>query len=180
MNEKLHSTLRVLICLLLCAVAASLCACGAESEKSSAPTEDGVLTAVRNESGEITGYERRYHNDDGNITRLDSYDADQNYLTFVLFTYDDAGRLYTETFYVADGFAESRNIYTYDDDGRLSEKAIEYPHGEATVEHYDANGSVYERLYYGTDEQLSYSEKLENGAWVRYEPTEPASTDATE
>lgn len=151
-----------------------MCACG---EKGKEPVSDGAMTAVKNDAGDIVGYERRYHNDSGDITRLDSYDADQNYLSFVLYAYDDNGRLFTETAYEASGIAQSRTVYTYDDDGKLIEKALELPHGDATVERYNADGDVIEKLYYNTDEQLSYREVLENGSWVRYDPTEPPASE---
>lgn len=163
--------LSITVCLLLlCTV---LCACG----KKAAPAEDGQLTAVYNDAGALTGYERRYHNDSGLITRLDRYDADQNYLSYVLYAYDDADRLFTETYFSSQGFGQERIVYTYDDNGRLTEKAFEQSRGEVTVEVYAADGTVIEKRYYDTDERLSYTEKLEDGAWVRYDPTEPPATD---
>ena len=161
----------LIACLLLCAV---LCACSSDDAE---PTENGSLTPVTDDAGKIIGYERRSYNDDGKVTRLDSYDADQNYLSYVLYSYDDAGRLYTEIYHSGEGFEKSRIVYTYVDSGRLYEKAFEYPHGEATVERYNADGKVIEKQYYDTDQHLIYTEKLENGAWVRYDPTEPPATD---
>ena len=136
------------------------------------------MTAVKDDADNIVGYERRYHNDNGDITRLDRYDADQSYQSYVLYTYDDDGRLYTETTYAANGIGQSSIVYTYDDDGRLSQKAYEYPHS-ATVELYGSDGNVIEKQYYDNNNRLSYREVMEDGAWVRYEPTEPP-TEETE
>lgn len=166
-------TALLIIVLALCAV---LCACG--DEQSETPAADGALTAVKDGDGAIVGYERRYHNDNGDITRLDIYDADQTYLNYVLYEYDDAGLLFTETYYTANGIAQSRTLYTYDEDGRLYEKSYEYPHGDATVERYNADGEIVEKRYYDTDEQLSYTERLEDGKWVKCDPTEPPATEA--
>lgn len=147
----------------------SLAACsdngGKEDTKS---TEDGVLTEIKDDDGNLTGYERRYHNDKGDITRWDVYDANHTYLYYVLYEYDDNDRLFTETRYKAEGFAEYRYVYTYDDDGNLAEKAYEDPHGEATVTRYDADGNEIERLYYDRDEKLSKREVFENGKWTTY------------
>ena len=136
------------------------------------------MTPVTDSAGKITGYERRSYNDSGAVTRLDRYDAEQNYLSYVLYTYDDAGRLSAETNYAGSGIGQSRIIYTYDDDGLLIEKAYEYPH-DTTVEVYAKDGKVTEKRYYDVNGQLSYSELLENGAWVRYDPTEPSSEEPT-
>lgn len=157
---------------LLCVVLAILVLVSCHSGDSNAtekPTEDGVMTEIMDDDGNLTGYERRYHNNNGDITRWDVYDADQTYLYYVLYEYDDDGRLSSETRYKAEGFAEYRYVYTYDDDGNLAEKAFEDPHGEATVTRYDAEGNEIERLYYGTDEKLSKREVLENGAWITYD-----------
>lgn len=141
-----------------------LCACGAESGDDS-----GRMIPVKDSSGAVTGYERRFVNSDGNVTRLDVFDADEVYLYYVMYEYDDQNRLYSETAYEASGFARDRYIYTYSDDGSLYEKAYELPNGEATVERYDKDGAVIEKLYYGTDEQLYKREALENGEWTTYE-----------
>ena len=157
---------RISLVLMLCLCAVlPLFACSDNGSN----TADGAMTALKDDSGAVTGYERRYHNTDGQLSRLDMYDADQTYLNYVLYEYDDNGRLYTETAYRADGIAESRNIYTYDDDGNLSEKSVELPHGEATVYRYDASGKEIERLYYDKDEQLYLREALNNGVWESYD-----------
>ena len=127
------------------------------------------MTAVTDDSGNVTGYERRYHNENGDISRLDRYDINKEYLSFALYEYDDNGRLFSETEYQANGIAESRTVYSYDDDGILSERAYELPNGEATVERYDADGNVVEKLCYDSDEKLFRREVLENGEWIRYD-----------
>lgn len=150
----------------------ALSACSSSEDDTAEPTVDGAMTPVTDAGGQVTGYERRFHNDVGAITRLDVYDADQVYQSFVLYAYDDKGLMTSETYYRADGIAERRIAYTYDDSGTLYEKALELPNGEATVERLDAQGNVIEKQYFGTDEQLAYREVLEDGEWVRYDPTE--------
>lgn len=151
-------------------IAAVLCSCGADS---SATKGDSGMTAVKDDNGDVTGYERRAFNDNGDVTRLDVYDKDQTYLYYILYEYDDDNRLYTETRYKAEGFAESRNVYTYDDDGNLLEKAYELPHGEAEVSRYDKDGNEIERQYYDADGKPVKTERLENGKWVTDDsPTE--------
>lgn len=158
----------IIVSLLL--ISAVLCSC---NNGSSAETGIGGLTQLKNDNGDLTGYERRSYNDNGDVTRLDVYDTDQTYLYYILYEYDDDNRLFTETRYKAEGFAESRYVYTYDDNGNLSEKAYELPHGEAEVTRYDKDGNEIERLYYDIDEKLSKREVLENGKWVTYDnPTE--------
>ena len=150
------------LCLGLCVL---LCSC---KSADTAPTGSGALTRVTDSDGNTTGFERRYLNANGDITRWDVYDKDQVYLSYVLYAYDDADRLYSETYYLANGIAQSRTVYTYDDNGALTEKAFELPNGEATVERYDEDGNVIEKLYYGSDEKLSYREVLQNGEWATY------------
>jgi antitoxin component YwqK of YwqJK toxin-antitoxin module len=133
------------------------------------PTEDGVLTAVYDDGGAITGYERRYHNDNGDVTRLDVYDAEKNYQSFEICEYNDDGLLYTRTYYRADGIAVSRDVYSYDDAGTLSEIAHENPHGDATVDRYDKSGNIVEKLSYDTEGQLERRLVLEDGSWVSYD-----------
>ena len=149
--------------LALCCVGFMFCSCGSGD---TSPTSDGEMTAVTDEKGNITGYERRYHNADGLLSRLDVYDADKVYLSFTLYEYDDEGRLSTETEYAADGIAKSRYVYTYSDDGKLSEKAFELPSGEAEVIRYDADGEEAEKLYYDSDGKLYRSETLTDNGWV--------------
>ena len=159
------------VCLvLLVFVSLSMCACDSSGDQK--PTENGVLTEIKDDDGNVTGYERRYVNDNGDITRWDVYDENETYQYYVLYEYDDNNRLSAETRYKAEGFAEYRYTYAYDDEGNLIEKAYELPHGEAEVYRYNTDGEEVERLYYGTDEKLTKREVLENGKWVAYDPTE--------
>ena len=133
-------------CLAICLL---LCSC---SSGSAEPTYDGEMTAVTDENGVVTGYERRYHNDAGSVTRLDSYDADKVYQSFVLYEYyDESGLLYTETLYKANGIAQLRYVYTYNEDGGLVEKAEEHTDGSALVTRFDGNGNETERISYDSD-----------------------------
>lgn len=59
--------------LTICILAALLCACGDETPA------DGVMTPIKDDNGSITGYECKYHNDNGDITRWDVYDAQEQY-----------------------------------------------------------------------------------------------------
>lgn len=162
-----------LICFALSVLLIGILLCSCSDKGSTSSTENGVLTEVKDENGNLTGYERRFTNDNGDITRWDVYDADQTYLYYVLYEYDENTRLQTETKYKAEGFAEYRYVYTYDDEGNLSEIAYELPHGEAEVYRYNADGEEIERLYYDTEEKLIKREALENGKWVTHDPTEP-------
>ena len=158
---------RISLVFALCFAALTVfCAC---ADGSVSDTVDGAMTALTDSAGNVTGYERRYHNADGQLSRLDMYDSDKTYLNYVLYAYDDYSRLYTETYYRADGIAESRNVYTYGDDGKLSEKAVESPSGEVTVFCYDSSGEVVEKLYYDSNEKLFRHEVLSDGVWQNVE-----------
>ena len=159
--KRLFSAVVLSICL-----AVLLCACSADPDVSAV---NGAMTAVTDDDGKITGYERRYLNGEGYLSRLDQYDADQEYLSFVLYEYYDDGKLYTETYYRADGIAETRTVYTYDDNGKLYEKSYEYPHGNALTERYNTDGEVTEKFYYDEDAQLSEHDVLEDGRWISYD-----------
>lgn len=154
---------------LIAAVLIILCMTACDASDKQEATEDGVMTEIKDDDGNLTGYERRYHNDNGDITRWDVYDENQTYQYYILYEYDDDGRLSSETRYGAEGFGEYRYVYTYDDDGNLNEKAYEDPHGEATVVYYDTDGNEIERKYFGSDEKLEKREVLEDGKWVTYD-----------
>ena len=70
-------------------------ACGAPADV------DGAMTPIKDENGAVTGYERKYHNDNGDVTRWDVYDASEQYDHYVLYEYDSNGRLGKETYYRA-------------------------------------------------------------------------------
>ena len=150
MKKQIALSVLVVVCLM-----AVLCGCSASDAK---PAPDGAMTAVYDDGGELTGYERRYHNADGELSRLDSYDKDKAYQSFVLYEYDSDGRLSSETTYAADGIAQYRYCYTYGDNGTLCEKAFEKPNGEAEVERYDEQGGVVEILRYDSDGNLIVGE----------------------
>ena len=140
----------------------SLCGCSDNADQSA----EGVLTEVKDGSGNITGYERRYHNDNGDITRLDVYDADEVYEYFVLYEYDDSNRLIQETRYRADGIGEYYYTYEYDDDGNITEKGYFSATDGAELTLYDAEGNETERYIYDNTDTLTKHEVLENGQWV--------------
>ena len=144
-----------------------LTSCSSQNQDSNV---NGAMVEVKDDDGNLTGYERRYLNDEGNITRLDQYDVNQEYQSFVLYDYYDDGLLFTETFYRADGIAESRIAYVYDDDGNLYEKSYEYPHGDALTERYNTDGKLVEKFHYGEDEKLFQHDVLEKGVWISYDP----------
>ena len=161
---------RIILCAIACAIlitAVILTSCGKEDPVTEA---NGAMVEVKDDNGNLTGYERRYLNSDGLLSRLDQYDVNQEYQSFVLYEYYDDGLLFTETFYRADGIAESRTAYTYDDNGKLYEKSYEYPHGDALTERYDADGNIIEKFHYGEDEQLYQHDVLEDGKWISYDP----------
>ena len=54
---------------------------------------DGAMEPVQDENGSVTGYERVYHNDNGDITRWDVYDVNQKYDHYVLYEYDSNGKM---------------------------------------------------------------------------------------
>ncbi len=153
--------LLVIFSVLFCCVFVACDASGGDK-----PTENGRMEEVKDDSGTLTGYERRFYNQNGDVTRLDVFDENETYLYYILYEYDDNNRLYTETRYKAEGFGDSRYVYTYDDDGNLAEKAYELPHGEAEIYRYDTDGNEIERLYYGSDEKLIKHEVLEDGKWI--------------
>lgn len=146
-------------------------ACGSE------PAVDGAMTPVKDSDGRITGYERRYHNDNGDITRWDVYTADEVYDHYVLYEYDDDGRLIQETTYKANGIGDYYDAYEYDDDGNLSAKTHYTAYDGGVLTRYDADGNETERLTYDNDDQLIKYEILTDGVWV--EATEGA-TEASE
>ena len=130
---------------------------------------DGVMTEIKDDSGQITGFERRYHNDNGDITRLDVYDKDQVYDHYIIYEYDDEYRLIKETAYQADGLGDYYYTYEYDDDGNLIEKGYYTAKDEALITIYDTDGDEIERYHYDKEDKLYLHEVLENGKWVSYD-----------
>lgn len=147
----------------ICLAGAFLCACAAQGD--TAPTADGMLTAVTDESGKVIGYERRYHNDNGAVTRWDQYDENETYTGYVLYEYDSSDRLAKETTYSADGIGQSYYAYSYDADGRLSEKDYcTAKEGSERILYTD--GVESERLTYDREDNLIKYELYRDGSWV--------------
>lgn len=161
--------LLILISCLLCAVLLSAC-----GEKAS----DGDYVPIKDESGAVTGYERKYHNDNGDITRWDVYDAQEQYDHYVLYEYDTDNRLVKETYYQASGIGEYYYAYSYDDNGDLAEKDYcTAKNGSERVLY--KNGVESERLTFDVDDELIKYEVYQNGVWNESElPTE--ATEAIE
>ena len=161
------------LCLMLFCVV-SLCACDGNSQ-----SVDGAMTPVKDSSGNITGYERKYHNDNGDVTRWDIYDANQEYQSFVIYEYDDGNRLTKEAYYRADGIGEYYYSYVYDDDGDLYEKGYFSSTEGATRTLFDKDGKEIERYIYDETDALSKHEVMENGKWTEA-PIEEETNAATE
>ena len=150
-----------------------LAACGSKE------SADGEYVAVKDDSGSITGYERKYHNDEGELTRWDVYTADEVYDHYILYEYDSDGRLGKETYYQADGIGVYYNAYSYNDDGVLME--MDYVNAKEGSERliYDENGVEKERLTFDSSDNLIKYEVFRDGEWVSDEvPTE--AEEATE
>ncbi len=145
----------------------AFCSC---SEKAPA---NGEMTAVKDEGGMITGYERKYYNDDGKITRWDIYDADEVYQKYVVYTYDSDGRLTQETTYRADGIGDFYYTYVYDTDGNLTEKGYYTQSKGAVRTLYDKSGNECERYEYDETDQLISHKLLKDGDWI--DATEPST-----
>lgn len=152
----------------LCLLSVLLCACEGEP----APPADGALTPVTDDTGNITGYERKYHNDSGDITRWDRYDENEQYIEYVLYEYDSSGRLAQETTYAADGIGQFYYAYSYDEDGNLAEKDY-CTMKEGSERTLYVNGAESERLTFDKYDVLIKYEVSQNGAWVEADlPTE--------
>lgn len=163
MRKKLAVVLSIF---LLCAMAFTAC-----TSESSA---DGEYTAVKDDSGTVTGYERKYHNDNGDITRWDVYTADEEYDHYILYEYDSDNRLGKETYYYANGIGEYYYAYSYDDDGNLAEKDYcTAKDGSERILYQD--GVESQRLTYDYNDVLIKYEEYQNGTWVEADlPTETA------
>ena len=148
-----------------------LCSCSGEKP-------DGEMTAVKDDSGNITGYERRYHNDNGDITRWDIYDADEVYQSYVLYEYDNNNRLISEITYHANGIGDHGIDYDYDDDGNLTQKLEFSAKGGATRTLYDKDGNKTEIYEYDDTDTLTEHKVYGNGEWKSVpieEETDPAA-----
>ena len=158
-----------LLCLCLCCTL-FLVGCGEKP--------DGDMEPIKDENGSITGYERKYHNDNGDITRWDVYDADEQYDHYILYEYDSNDRLGKETYYQADGIGVYYYAYSYDDNGTIAEKDYVSAKDGSTRTLYDSDGNESERYTFDINDQLSKYEVYQNGAWVESEPPTEAETQA--
>ena len=138
---------------------------------------DGAYVPIKDESGNITGYERKYHNDNGDVTRWDVYDASEQYDHYVLYEYDSNGRLGKETYYLANGIGEYYYAYSYDEEGNLAEKDYcSAKDGSERVLYKD--GVESERLTYDNNDQLIKYEVYQNDTWTEAElPTDSPEAD---
>ena len=162
---------RIIALLCLCLFCALfLMACGEQP--------DGSMEPIKDDSGVITGYERKYHNDNGDITRWDVYDADEQYDHFVLYEYDSNDRLAKETYYAASGFGVWYNAYSYYDNGNVSEKDYASAKEGSSRTLYNEDGSEKERYTYDENDQLIKYEVYQNDSWVENElPTVAETTE---
>ena len=159
---------------LLALLMLSLAGCGSQSA-----TEDGTMLPVKDDSGTITGYERKYHNDNGDITRWDVYDANEQYDHYVLYEYNSENRLAKETYYRADGIGVYYYAYSYTEDGTLAEKDYVSAKEGSTRTIYDNEGKEKERYTYDDRDAFVKYEVFTDHQWVEKElPTQ--ATEPTE
>ncbi|WP_405340986.1 hypothetical protein [Ruminococcus sp.] len=164
--------LTAILCILtLCAC--FLSACGKKA--------DGAMEPLKDENGAVTGYERKYHNDNGDVTRWDVYDANQQYDHYVLYEYDSNNRLAKETYYQASGIGVYYYAYSYNDSGKIAEEDFVSVKEGSTRTLYDADGHEEKRYTYDRDDQLIKYEVYQNDTWVASElPTEAETTDTVD
>lgn len=151
----------LLVCLCLL-VSLCLAACGDDDSGDS----NGLYVPVKDSSGNITGYERRYYNDNGDITRWDVYDSNEVYDHYVLYEYDSSNRLIQETTYRADGIGDFYYTYLYNDDDVVIEKGYYTMKDGAQVTLYSDDGTESERYTYDNTDTLTLYEVYENGTWT--------------
>nr|WP_316613675.1 hypothetical protein [uncultured Ruminococcus sp.] len=142
---------------------------------------DGELVPVKDDNGAVTGYERKYHNDNGDVTRWDVYDANQQYDHYVLYEYDSNDRLAKETYYQADGIGVYYYAYSYNSSGKPAEVDYVSAKEGSTRTLYDEDGQKKERMTYDRNDQMTKYEVYQNDTWVESAlPTEAETTAATE
>ena len=172
-------TLICCICAVLVLLMLPLSACGNQQQEDAAEA-DGVLTPVKDDNGNITGYERKYHNDNGDVTCWDVYDADEQYQSYVLYEYDSENRLTQEIGYQADGLPVYGDSYTYSEDGVLTMKEhVIAKEGTERIT-YDNDGNEKDRITFDVNNNLVKYEVYQNGTWVEAELPTEAPTDAAE
>lgn len=162
----------MILCLFaLCSLV--LTACGEKA--------DGEMVPVKDENGAVSGYERKYHNDNGDITRWDVYDANEQYDHYILYEYNSNNRLAKETYYEASGIGVYYYAYSYNDSGKLAEEDFVSAKNGSTRTLYDDDGKEKQRFTYDQKDQLTKYEVYQNDTWVESDlPTEAETTDATE
>ena len=154
----------------------ALCACFLSACGKKA---DGEMEPVKDENGAVTGYERKYHNDNGDITRWDVYDVNQQYDHYVLYEYDSHNRLAKETYYMANGIGVYYYAYSYNESGKLAEQDFVSAKGDSTRTIYDADGHEKERYTYDKTDKMTKFEVYQNDTWVESEPPTEAETTET-
>ena len=166
---------RLVLLISICLICLVFCSCG-ESESKAPTIVSGEMTAVTNDSGKILGYECKYLDDEGRVTRWDIYNADQVYQKYLLYEYNDDGKLLKETSYRADGIGEYYYTYEYDENGTLREKGYYTQSDGSNISIFDENGFEVEKYVYDKEDKLTSHTVKVNGVWVA--ATEPAETEA--
>lgn len=165
MRRFLFPLILTLVCIMI------FSACGEET------AADGTMVPIKDDSGTITGYEAKYYNDNGDITRYDVYDANQEYDHYVLYEYDSENCLIKETSYLANGIGDFFYEYTYDTDGNLIEKDYCTAQDGSESILYDADGNEKEKYSYDEQGKLYRYEVFKNGEWVASELPSEAPTE---
>lgn len=165
--QRFFSVLLICLCCLL-----FLTACADES------TADGAMTPIKDENGSIIGYERKYHNDNGDVTRWDVYDANEEYDHYTLYEYDSEYRIVKETYYRADGIGVYYYAYSYTDDGVIAEMDYSTAKEGSSRTIYDSDGKEKERYTYDNKDEFIKYEEYVNDQWVEKEL--PTFSDETE
>ena len=152
--------------LLICVICSLfLTACGEKP--------DGSMEPIKDESGNITGYERKYHNENGDITRWDVYDANEQYDHYILYEYNSDNLLAKETYYEASGIGVWYYAYSYNESGNYAEVDFVSAKNGSTRTLYDTGGKENERFTYDKNDQLIKYEVYQNDSWEESElPTE--------
>ena len=153
----------------------SLCACGSDEA-----AEDGAYVPVKDDSGVITGYERKYHNDNGSVTRWDVYDANEQYDHYTIYEYNSDNQLVKETYYRADGIGVFYYAYSYSEDGVMAEMDYASAKDGSARTIYDENGKEKERYTYDNKDNFVKYEEYIDDQWVEKELPTEAPTESEE
>lgn len=168
-RHKLSITSLVLLCVIL------LCACNADGN--TAPTvPDGSMIPVTEASGTITGYERYSHNSEGYLSRTDYFTVDEQLDHYVIYDYDDEGRVIQETTYAANGIGQFFYQYEYDEDGNYS-CVTHVTQGEGYTVTWYQDGEENEIYTLDADGNLLSHQEKQNGEWVETPVEETAATE---